>query len=118
MLFLLGMLAGSAIEYGTGLLVEKAFGTVAWDYSDKRWNLHVRICLQLSVCWGLLALLVGYVLHPLFSRIMNVLDRHLGETVLTVLIVLTLLAGVLTAAALIRIRKRVAALELACQANR
>src|SRR4051794_32360369 len=58
LVFLFGMLAGSVIEYGAGLLVEKAFGTAAWDYSDKRWNLHGRICLQYSLCWGLLALLV------------------------------------------------------------
>jgi uncharacterized membrane protein len=110
-LFLFGMLVGSVIEYIAGLLVEKVFGTVAWDYSDKRWNLHGRICLQYSVAWGLLALLVGYVLDPMFARVGNVADRRLGETVLTVLMGLTLLAGVITAAALIRTRRRVAALQ-------
>jgi hypothetical protein len=51
LLFLSGMLVGSAVEYGAGLFVEKAFGTASWDYSEKRCNVHGRICLQYSVAW-------------------------------------------------------------------
>jgi uncharacterized membrane protein len=110
LLFLFGMLVASVIEYGAGLVVEKAFGTVAWDYSNKRWNLHGRICLQFSLCWGLLALLVGYVLDPFFFSVVTAVDRSLGEMMLAVLLLATLLAGMITAAALLRIRKRVTAL--------
>jgi uncharacterized membrane protein len=110
-LFVFGTLVGSAIEYGAALVVEKAFGTASWDYSDKRCNLHGRICLQYSLGWGLLMLLVGYVLDPFFSWVVSVPDRQLGETVLTMLLLITVLAGVLTAAALTRMRKRVAAIR-------
>lgn len=111
LVFLFGMLAASAIEYGAGVFVERVFGTVAWDYSDKRWNLNGRICLQFSICWGLLALVMDYVLDPFFSSVVTGEDRALGETILAVLVVATVLAGAITAAALIRIRKRVAALR-------
>jgi uncharacterized membrane protein len=111
LLFIFGMVIGSAIEYCAGLLVEKVFGTVAWDYSNKRWNLHGRICVQFSLCWGLLALVVGSVLDPLLTGVVTATDRPLGETMLTVVTLVALLAGVITAAALLRMRKRVAALH-------
>ncbi len=60
---------------------------------------------------GLLALLVAYRLDPLFSWVVGVPDRQLGETLLTVLMLVTLLAGGLTAAALTRMRERVAGLR-------
>ena len=110
-LFICGMLVGSAVEYGSALVAEKAFGTVSWNYSDKRCNVHGRICLQYSLGWGLLAMLVGYLLDPFFSRIVGAPDRQIGENVLTVLMLLTLLAAMVTAAALTRLRKHVAALQ-------
>jgi hypothetical protein len=52
---------------------------------------------------------VGYVFNPLLSRLL-LLDRQLGEAVLTVLMLLTLLAGLVTAAALMHLRTLVATL--------
>jgi len=52
LIFLLGMLICSVIEYVGSFVMEKVFGTVTWDYSDKLLNLHGRICLQYSCYWG------------------------------------------------------------------
>jgi uncharacterized membrane protein len=60
--FLFGMMIGSVVEFVASFAMEKGLGTISWDYSDKLLNLHGRICLQYSFCWGLLALLVLYVL--------------------------------------------------------
>jgi uncharacterized membrane protein len=42
LVFLWGMLICSVVEYLASLITEKAFGGVAWDYSDKLLNLHGR----------------------------------------------------------------------------
>ena len=42
--------------------MEKVFGTVFWDYSNKPLNLHGRICLEFAIYWGFLGLLLIYVL--------------------------------------------------------
>jgi hypothetical protein len=68
--------------------------------------------------WGLLALLVGYVLDPLLSVVVSVPDRRLGETVLTVLLLVPVLAGMVTPAALIRTRQGVQLFEPVCRINR
>jgi uncharacterized membrane protein len=111
LIFVWGMLICSFVEYVAGLVMEKAFGTVTWDYSDKALNLHGRICLQYSCYWGLLALLVLYVLDRFLYGFVDLSGGKVGEIVLTVLMVLALLSVIVTLAALSRIRKRVAILE-------
>jgi uncharacterized membrane protein len=100
----------SVVEYVSGWAVEQAFSTVSWDYSDKRQNLHGRICLQYSLAWGLLATAALYGCHPLVVELVQS-GRRTGESLLTVLIVLTLLSAGLTLAALARARRRVDAFK-------
>jgi uncharacterized membrane protein len=103
--FLFGMMIGSVVEFAASFAMEKALGTISWDYSDKLLNLHGRICLQYSFCWGLLALLVLYVLDRFLYGFVSLFGRQVGEMVLTVLMVLVLLSVVVTLAGLARIRK-------------
>ncbi|HEX8510382.1 MAG TPA: putative ABC transporter permease [Propionibacteriaceae bacterium] len=108
--FVIGVLVCSVVEFVASWFTERAFGTVSWDYSDKVWNLQGRICLQYSVCWGVLALVAVYVLDRLLG-VTQPAPRQPGETVLTVLVALALLSIVLTLAALARVRERVDALR-------
>ena len=105
------MMIGSVVEFVASFAMEKGLGTISWDYSDKLLNLHGRICLQYSFCWGLLALLVLYVLDRFLYGFVSLFGRQVGEMVLTVLMVLVLLSVVVTLAGLARIRKRVAVLK-------
>jgi uncharacterized membrane protein len=111
LIFVFGMMIGSVVEYVASLVMEKAFGSISWDYSDKLLNLHGRICLMYSVCWGLLALLQLYVLDWLGDGFVDSFGRHLGEIVLTVLMVSLLLSVGVTVAGLARIRRRIVVLE-------
>jgi uncharacterized membrane protein len=87
LIFIWGMLICSVVEYLASFVMEKAFSTVTWDYSDKLLNLHGRICLQYSCCWGLLALLVVYVLDRFLYGFVDLHGAQIGEIVLTMLIV-------------------------------
>ena len=104
--FALSILVCSAVEYVAGWTVEKAFRTISWDYSDKRLNLHGRICLQYSLAWGVLATAALYGFHPLVDHASRPAHRP-GEALLTALVILTLLSVVLTVATLARVRRRV-----------
>jgi uncharacterized membrane protein len=107
LVFLFGFLICTVVEYVASLVTEKAFGTVSWDYSDKVLHLQGRVCLQYSLAWGLLALLAVYGLDPLLRGWVSRLDRSLGESLLSLLVILTLLSVVLTLLALARVRDRV-----------
>jgi uncharacterized membrane protein len=105
--FLLGMMICTAVEYVASFVIENAFGSISWDYRDKPLNLHGRICLQYSLGWGMLAILVVYVIQPFLNRFLQPAGHRSGEIVLTALLIVTILSSVLTLAAWARIRQRV-----------
>ncbi|HPL91825.1 MAG TPA: putative ABC transporter permease, partial [Treponemataceae bacterium] len=63
-LFLVGMALTTALEYITAWLLETAFSTRWWDYSDLPFNFRGRVCLLNSVLFGLMSLIGVRVLHP------------------------------------------------------
>ena len=52
--FLLFAVVGGAVEYIGSLVQEKLLGSISWDYSDRFLNIHGRICLSMTIMWGLL----------------------------------------------------------------
>lgn len=66
--FIFGMFLTSILEYITSFVMEKLFATRWWDYSTYPFNINGRICLQNSLLFGLMALVVVYGLHPIVSR--------------------------------------------------
>jgi uncharacterized membrane protein len=67
LVFVASVIVTSAIEYLSSLLLDKVFHISLWNYSDRRFNLHGRICLENSLGFGALGLLLIYVLDPIIS---------------------------------------------------
>ena len=63
-LFFASMVAATAFEYVVGVIMEKLFKVKYWDYSEHRFQFQGRICLQSSLCWGFLGLILARVIHP------------------------------------------------------
>ena len=61
----------SALEFFTHLVLDKVFHIKLWDYSNRPFNLQGRICLQNSLLFGGLGLLLLYVIHPVASMILG-----------------------------------------------
>jgi uncharacterized membrane protein len=111
-IFVFGMLICTVVEYAAAVVMERVFGVVYWDYSDKPLNLHGRICLQYSVCWGLLAFLPVYAADRYLPGLVEVFGPPaVGTTVLTVVLVLVLLCWAVTLAAIARVDRRVTMLK-------
>lgn len=62
--FVLAVISTSVLEYFTGWLLETLFRTKWWDYSEKRFNIKGRVCLLNSTMFGLLGLLLVYIINP------------------------------------------------------
>lgn len=69
--FILALFICSFAEYITSYVMEKLFNTRWWDYSDERFNLEGRICLKNCFYFGLLGVLLVYIINPMFVRILN-----------------------------------------------
>lgn len=70
-LFIMTIVLCSSLEYFTSFLMEKLFKARWWDYSDKKFNLNGRICLETTLPFGVVGCLVTYVLNPFFSELIT-----------------------------------------------
>lgn len=61
------ILAVTFLEYIVGRLLDKVFHHKMWDYSEFPLNLHSYICLDFSLMWGILALILSSFIHPLIE---------------------------------------------------
>ncbi len=71
LIWLLGMLAATALEYVVGTAMEKIFQVRYWDYSQHRFNLNGHICLSSSIAWGFFSILLVRFLHPPVGRLLG-----------------------------------------------
>lgn len=67
LLFAAGAALTSLLEYATGYAMEKLFHTKYWDYSDHRFNLRGRVCLENSILFGLMSVAAVRILDPAVS---------------------------------------------------
>ena len=67
-LFIMTVLVCGILEYLTSLIMEKVFKARWWDYSNKKFNLNGRICLQNLIAFGIMGLAVTYFINPYFTK--------------------------------------------------
>ena len=70
LVWLLGMLAATALEYVTGDVMERLFKVRYWDYSKQKFNLNGHICLSSSIAWGFFSILLVRFIHPPIARLL------------------------------------------------
>jgi Predicted membrane protein len=63
------------IEWLGGILIEKIFGIVFWDYSNYNYNIGHYIALEISIIWGLLSIFLIYIIKPLINPIVKNIPR-------------------------------------------
>ena len=68
LIYLLGMIGATVLEYVTGAVMERLFHVRYWDYSKHRFNLNGHICLSSSLAWGFFSLALVHWLHPPIER--------------------------------------------------
>ena len=62
--FLACFVAGSALEYVFSFLQELVFKSTSWDYSRLPLNLNGRICIKMSIIWGVVGLVFLRLVAP------------------------------------------------------
>ena len=65
-LFIMTIVVCGTLEYLTSFFMEKIFKARWWDYSQRKFNINGRICLDTIVIFGILGLLIMYILNPFF----------------------------------------------------
>lgn len=74
-LFWLSMITCGILEYGTSYIMEKLFNARWWDYSNKKFNINGRICLETLVPFGIAGVLVISFTNPIFINLISMLPE-------------------------------------------
>lgn len=70
-LFFMSMIICSFVEYITSYILEKLFHTSWWDYSDNKYNINGRICLETTAPFGLGCMFIMYIVNPFLYKILD-----------------------------------------------
>lgn len=97
LVFVGSALLATALEYITSLIMELIFHTRWWDYSHFKFNLNGRVCLAVSLFWGILAIFMLRILHPAVNHLILSLPREKGE-ILGYVIIPVMVMDVISAA--------------------
>ena len=88
--FLKSILICSILEYFTSYIMEKLFKARWWDYSNRKFNINGRICLETMLPFGILGCLVVIFVHPFFSNLVGMFSdctiKIIGITLFVLLI--------------------------------
>ena len=103
--FAAGCLLATVLEYITSLLMELAFHTRWWDYSNHPLNINGRISLLVSMFWGLLSVIMVAFMHPAIHYLIGIIPKQFGEIIGYVIIPLVFTDVVITIISTIELRK-------------
>ncbi len=111
LVFVLGVLLTSTLEYITSYVLELVFNMKWWDYSKKKYNIAGRVCLLNSTLFGSLCLVLVYIVHPYISDNVEIFSDMAIQVTASILFVTILIDFALTLANLLKLKSRFASLE-------
>ena len=78
-LFSVTILVCGVLEYFTSYIMEKIFHARWWDYSENRFNINGRVCLETIIPFGILGLALIYIVNPfIFDNLAKVPESTLN----------------------------------------
>ena len=86
--FIIGAVLATVIEYSTGLFLERRFKKKWWDYSMFKFNLHGRICPQASAVFGAFSVTSVFVLVPTMLNILMIFSKHTVSVIAFIVVTL------------------------------
>lgn len=86
-LFFYTVIVCTVMEYFVGWAMEKIFDMRWWDYSNQPLNLNGRICVLNSTLFGLMGLLLVYVVHPLVVQLLDQIPTRFDEHTIAISII-------------------------------
>lgn len=76
-LFTMSFVICSIIEYISSFLMEKLFNTRWWDYSERKFNLNGRVCLDNLIAFGALGVILMRFVNPVIINFLNSISSNI-----------------------------------------
>ena len=95
-LFILSMVICMILEYLTSYFMELIFKARWWDYSQKKFNINGRVCLEYGVLFGMGGCIIMYLVHPFIIKIVSSFSRILLLIVGIILLIIYIVDNVIS----------------------
>lgn len=76
-LFVMAGVICTAFEYITSYIMEKLFHARWWDYTGTPFNINGRVCLHNTLAFGLLGVLLLYIINPVLTQYLHNIPEYL-----------------------------------------
>ena len=106
-IFILSFLVFSIWEYIVAVVLEKAFKTKYWDYSDLKFNIQGRVCLKNSIYWGILGVLLIFIIQPLIKKLIGYVPEQILIYIEIILSIAILVDVIITIYKIMIVDKRI-----------
>ena len=78
-MFSVTILVCGVLEYFTSYIMEKIFHARWWDYSENKFNINGRVCLETIIPFGILGLALIYIVNPfIFDNLARIPESTLN----------------------------------------
>ena len=95
-LFIMSMVICALLEYVTSFVMEKLFKARWWDYSDRKFNINGRICLETLVPFGLLGCFLMYLLNPFFTNLLLKIPNNILTGIAIILFIIFIIDNIIS----------------------
>ena len=102
--FIAGMIICTILEYITAVILESAFHIRWWDYSKQRFNFQGRICLKSALFFGVMSVIIIYIVQPIISNISPNIPANIENPLALVFLVLITIDLSVTISSLIHLK--------------
>lgn len=95
-LFFMTMISCGILEYLTSFIMEKIFKTRWWDYSDEKFNINGRICLETLVLFGIGGLVISYLAQPFIMSILTLIPANILNIIAIILSIIFIIDNIVS----------------------
>ena len=110
-LYLASAVLVTFIEWLTGYVMDRIFHQKWWDYSGQPLNIGGYVCLPFSLIWGVFCVFIVKCFQPLVAHLIGYIPHIAGIIILVVLSIAMIADLYVTASAILKLNKRLEAME-------
>ena len=87
LVFFVVMFILTFIEWLGGIIIEKVFHVIFWNYEDFDGHIGKYIAVEVSLLWGILSLLFIYFIHPSFNKYIRMIPEYVTYSLIILLFI-------------------------------
>ena len=106
-IFLKSIFICSILEYYTSYFMEKLFNARWWDYSNYKYNINGRICLETMIPFGILGTIITKFVHPFIVNCVSLINSKLLLVIAIILFILFLFDNIISFNILNKIKSQI-----------